>query len=78
MEAAGRGRLGGEKLGEQGGAGGVLVPLIVHLLARAYGGLGIAVGLFASNIPTGLPWATCIYLHKRKQWHSNGNVESTS
>jgi O-antigen/teichoic acid export membrane protein len=52
--------------------GAVLVPLVIYVLGRPYGGSGIAAGLFALNLLIGLPWATCIFLRKRKQWHSNG------
>jgi len=51
--------------------GAVLVPLVIFFLGRPYGGLGIAVGLFSVNILIGLPWATCIFSQKRKQWHAN-------
>lgn len=53
-------------------AGAVLIPLVIYLLGRPYGGLGIAAGLFSLNLLIGLPWATCIFSRKRKQWHSNG------
>jgi hypothetical protein len=52
-------------------AGAVIVPLIIYFLGRPYGGFGIAAGLFAGNVLIGLPWATCIFLRKRKQWHLN-------
>jgi O-antigen/teichoic acid export membrane protein len=50
-------------------AGAVIVPLIIFFLGRPYGGFGIAVGLFFGNLFIGLPWATWIFLRKRKQWH---------
>jgi hypothetical protein len=55
-------------------AGAVLVPLVIYFLGRPYGGLGIAAGLFSLNILIGLPWATSIFLRKRKQWHVTGQV----
>jgi len=50
-------------------AGAVLVPLVILLLGRPYGGPGIAAGLFFLNLFVSLPWATWVFLRKRKQWH---------
>jgi O-antigen/teichoic acid export membrane protein len=50
-------------------AGAVIVPLIIFFLGRPYGGFGIAAGLFFSGLFIGLPWATWVFLKKRKQWH---------
>lgn len=50
-------------------AGAVFVSLVILLLGRPYGGPGIAAGLFFLNLFVSLPWATWVFLQKRKQWH---------
>lgn len=52
-------------------AGAVIVPLVIFFLGRPYGGFGIAAGLFWVGLLIGLPWATWVFLRKRRQWHVN-------
>ncbi len=50
-------------------AGAIIVPFIMFFLGRPYGGFGIAAGLFFAGIFIGLPWATRVFMEKRKLWH---------
>jgi hypothetical protein len=50
-------------------AGAVLVPAVMFMLARPYGSRGIAIGLFTVGLLIGLPWATAVFLKKKKEWH---------
>ena len=49
--------------------GAALVPIAVLTFGPRYGASGIAIALFCLNIFVGLPWATWVFITKRKQWH---------
>ena len=51
-------------------AGAITTPLIMYLLGRPYGGLGITGGIFTLNLFIGVPWATWVFLKKKREWHT--------
>ena len=50
-------------------AGAVTTPAVMYLLGRPYGAIGITGGILALNEFIGLPWATWVFLKKKREWH---------
>lgn len=53
-------------------AAAALIPIAVLSVGPRFGAEGIAIALFSINVLISLPWATWVFVTKRRQWHGGG------